>query len=109
MFAQDTTALRSISKANNLAQIALIERALALDPDYVWALRENARKRANRVNQRMVTRPCADLAIATKAVDRALAVEAQRCHDAARKGESCCARRETWTRRQRCYAGLIER
>ncbi len=75
MFAQDTTALRSISKANNLAQIALIERALALDPDYVWALRENARKRANRVNNGWSPDPAADLAIATKAVDRALALK----------------------------------
>jgi adenylate cyclase len=75
MFAQDTTALRNVSKANNLAQIALIERALALDPGYVWALRENARKRANRVNSGWSPDPAADLAIATKAVDRALALK----------------------------------
>ncbi len=73
MFAQDTAALRSISKANNLAQIALIERALALDPDYVWALRENARKRATRAINGWSPDSAADLTIATKSVDRALA------------------------------------
>ena len=65
----------AVSKANYLAKIALIERALALDPDYVWALRENARKRANRVSSGWSPDPAADLTIATKAVDRALALK----------------------------------
>ena len=57
MFAARATSLSQLSKENNLARIALIERALALDPDYVWALRENARTHANLVNQRIVIRP----------------------------------------------------
>ncbi len=60
------------SKANTLAQISLIQRALALDPDYVEALRELARKYANLVSNFDSSDPEADLAIATSAVDRAL-------------------------------------
>jgi adenylate cyclase len=75
MFAQDATPLLHISKASILARIVLIERALALDPDYVWALREMARKRADFVNRRFSSDPDADLTIAAKAVDRALALK----------------------------------
>jgi adenylate cyclase len=75
MFAQDATPLQHLSKANILAKIVLIERALALDPDYVWALREMARKRADLVNTGFSSDPDADLTIATKAADRALALK----------------------------------
>jgi tetratricopeptide (TPR) repeat protein len=75
MFAENATPLQHISKANILAKIALIERALALDPDYVWALREMARKRADLVNTGFSSDPDADLTIAAKAADRALALK----------------------------------
>jgi adenylate cyclase len=72
MYAENATSLRQISKAHTQAKIALIDRALALDPDYVWALREMARKRADLVNNGFSPDPLADLTIAAKAVDRAL-------------------------------------
>jgi tetratricopeptide (TPR) repeat protein len=73
MFAAMATPLESqISKASCLAQIALIERALALDPNYVWALREGARIHANLVAFGFSSNPDVDLALAAKAADRAL-------------------------------------
>ena len=36
------SSLDSSTKKNILASIALIDRALALDPNYVWALRDGA-------------------------------------------------------------------
>jgi adenylate cyclase len=75
MFAENATPLQQISKVNNQAKIALIDRALALDPDYVWALRELARKHADLVNLGFSSDPGADLTIAAKAADRALALK----------------------------------
>ena len=49
MSAEAATPLSQMSEANLLAQLALIERALTLDPDYVLALRERARKLAQMV------------------------------------------------------------
>jgi adenylate cyclase len=73
MFAAMATPLTSqISKASCLAQIALIERALALDPNYVWALQEDARMHTNLVFFGFSSDPDVDLALATKAADRAL-------------------------------------
>ena len=51
MLAASTSSLTLQSKSSTLARIALIERALALDPDYVWALRQNGRKHADLVNR----------------------------------------------------------
>jgi adenylate cyclase len=75
MFAENATPLQQITKANNQARIALIDRALALDPDYVWALRELARKHADLVNLGFSSDPNSDLTIAAKAADRALALK----------------------------------
>ena len=75
MYAENATPLQQISKANIQAKIALIDRALALDPNYVWALREMARKRADLVNNGFSPDPDADLTIAAKAADRALALK----------------------------------
>jgi class 3 adenylate cyclase/TolB-like protein/tetratricopeptide (TPR) repeat protein len=57
------------TKEGDLARIALIERALALDPDYLWALEYEARYRADLVLHGFSSDPDADLAIAAKAVD----------------------------------------
>jgi DNA-binding winged helix-turn-helix (wHTH) protein/TolB-like protein len=72
MFAAETSSLSQISKENYLASIALIDRALAIDPNYVWALRTSARAHANLVLDGFSSDPDADLAYAIKAVDRAL-------------------------------------
>jgi class 3 adenylate cyclase/TolB-like protein/Tfp pilus assembly protein PilF len=72
MLAASATSLSQPSKENSLARIALMDRALALDPDYAWALREDARTHAYLVLNGFSSDPDADLARATKAVDRAL-------------------------------------
>jgi adenylate cyclase len=72
MFAATTSSLSQISKENWLASIALMDRALAIDPNYVWALRASARAHANLVLDGFSSDPDADLAYAIKAVDRAL-------------------------------------
>ena len=59
-------------RQNYLARIALTERALALDPNYVWALREDARMHADLVLNGFSSDRDADLAYAMKTVDRAL-------------------------------------
>ena len=74
MLAALATPLTGGSKANTLAQIALIQRALELDPDFVGALRELARKYADLVNSLNSSNPEEDLEKATMAVDRALAL-----------------------------------
>jgi tetratricopeptide (TPR) repeat protein len=68
----ETISLRQASKADILAKIALNERALALDPNYVWALREYALNLAFLVLTGFSSDRDADLARATKAADRAL-------------------------------------
>jgi TolB-like protein len=72
MFAAKATSLGQISKASLVARIALIERALALDPNYNWALREDALNLAFLVVNDFSSNRDADLARATKAADRAL-------------------------------------
>jgi DNA-binding winged helix-turn-helix (wHTH) protein/TolB-like protein/tetratricopeptide (TPR) repeat protein len=72
MFAAHTSSLSQISKENWLASIALMDRALAIDPNYVWALRSSARAHANLVLDGFSSDPDGDLAYAIKTVDRAL-------------------------------------
>ena len=42
MFAAVATSLQSLSKENFLKKMSLAEQALVLDPNYLWALREDA-------------------------------------------------------------------
>jgi adenylate cyclase len=72
MFAANATSLVQESKANRLARIALSERALALDPNYVWALRDAARNLAFFVLAGFSSNRDADLARATNFANRAL-------------------------------------
>ncbi|HXA26019.1 MAG TPA: adenylate/guanylate cyclase domain-containing protein [Acetobacteraceae bacterium] len=72
MFVAKSTALQQGSKANFLARIALNERALALDPNYVWALREGALNLAFLIINEFSANRDADLALATNFADRAL-------------------------------------
>jgi TolB-like protein/tetratricopeptide (TPR) repeat protein len=72
MLAYNASSLSSPSKENYLKSIALIERALAIDPDYVAALVEKAQMYALLVVDRYSSDPSADLSTARKAVDRAL-------------------------------------
>ena len=74
MIASAVTALQQGSKEATLAQIALIERALAIDPDYIWALSDDARLHTNLVRNDFSSDPAADLAQATKAADRVLSL-----------------------------------
>jgi tetratricopeptide (TPR) repeat protein len=52
--------------------LSLIERALAVDPNFVWALRAAGRVRADLVFNGFSTDPPGDLAQALRSVDRAL-------------------------------------
>jgi adenylate cyclase len=70
MFA--TASLGQGSKADLLARIALNERALALDPNYVWALRDAARNLGFLVLSGFSSNRDADLARATNFANRAL-------------------------------------
>jgi tetratricopeptide (TPR) repeat protein len=72
MFAASGTALTSVTKENDLARIALMDRALALDPNYLWALQMDAQIRANLVVQGFSSDRDADVAYAMKLLDRAL-------------------------------------
>jgi DNA-binding winged helix-turn-helix (wHTH) protein/TolB-like protein len=72
MFAAYASDMLQISKAAIEAQIALIDRALALDPNYVWALRAKGRRHADLVIHGFSDDPTRDVAIAAEAVDRAL-------------------------------------
>jgi adenylate cyclase len=72
MFAASATSLQQGSQTNLLARIALNERALALDPNYVWALRDEALNLAFFVIGGFSSNREADLARATNAADRAL-------------------------------------
>jgi tetratricopeptide (TPR) repeat protein len=69
-----STALSAPTKANDLAKIALLERALALNPDGFLALERRARLHAELVMLGYSSDPAADLAIAEKAADRLLAI-----------------------------------
>jgi adenylate cyclase len=70
MFA--TASLGQGSKADLLARIALNERALALDPNYVWALRDAAINLGFLVLSGFSSDRDADLARATNLAERAL-------------------------------------
>ena len=72
MFAAGRLPCHRHRRQNILAKIALIERALALDPNYVWALRDDAQYHAYLVLDGFSSDREADLARATKFVDRAL-------------------------------------
>jgi TolB-like protein len=72
MLAAFATPLQQITRQAYLARIALIQRALALDPNYVWALATDGRVHADLVFNGFSSDPAADLAHALRAVDRAL-------------------------------------
>ena len=72
MFAAYASNMLQNSKPAIQAQIALIDRALALDPNYVWALRAKARRHADLVILGFSDNFASDVAIAAEAVDRAL-------------------------------------
>jgi adenylate cyclase len=72
MMAANATSLAGILKQNYLARIALIERALAIDPDDVAALEAKARVYASLLWEGFSSDPGADLANAMKSSDRAL-------------------------------------
>ena len=74
LFLANTTSLSPLTKENNLAKIALLERALAIDPNYVRALRSYARGRANLVPDGWSSDPDADLSDASRVIDRALQI-----------------------------------
>ncbi len=72
ILAESASSLASPSKENYLAEIALVERALAIDPDYLGALEEKANLHTLLVSDGYSSDPSADLATAMKAADRAL-------------------------------------
>jgi class 3 adenylate cyclase/TolB-like protein/Flp pilus assembly protein TadD len=71
-YAARATALSSDTKQNLLTRLALIERALAIDPDYVVALQRKALLFAILVARGFSSDRDADLTTALKAADRAL-------------------------------------
>jgi TolB-like protein len=72
LLASLSSSLLATSKQNYLARIALIERALTVDPDYVQALLEKAKLYAILVADGFSSDPSADLSTALKAADRAV-------------------------------------
>ena len=72
LFAAYSSERLQASKAAIEAQIALIERALVLDPNYIWALQAKSRRYADLVIQGFSDNPARDIATATQTVDRAL-------------------------------------
>jgi class 3 adenylate cyclase/TolB-like protein len=72
MIASYATPLQQITRENYAARLALIQRALVLDPNYMWALRADGRVRADRVFYGFSPDTTADLAQALRSVDRAL-------------------------------------
>ena len=72
LLASRSSSLSAGTKQNLLARIALIERALALDPDYVLALVRKAQWFSALVFDGFSSDHDADLATAIKAIDRAL-------------------------------------
>jgi class 3 adenylate cyclase/TolB-like protein/Tfp pilus assembly protein PilF len=69
---QVTSLVQTASKQNILTQIALLERALAIDPDYIVALVQKAYVFADLVNHDYSSDRDADLTTAIMAADRAL-------------------------------------
>ncbi len=72
MFAASATSLQPLSKENFIKKMALVERALALDPNYVWALSRDAYWHTSFVLTGFSSDPRADLERAEKSVDRLL-------------------------------------
>jgi TolB-like protein len=72
VLASEATSLSGDSKQNLSARIALIDRALAIDPNYIVALRDKARLFASLVIEGFSSDRDADLATAMKAADQAL-------------------------------------
>jgi adenylate cyclase len=72
MFAASGTSLTSNTKESYRAAIALMDRALALDPNYLWALQMDLRMHANLVSQGFSSHRDEDVAYAMKLSDRAL-------------------------------------
>jgi class 3 adenylate cyclase/TolB-like protein len=73
--AEQSTRLSTPTKAHIDERIALIERALALEPNRLLALEQQARFRSARVMNGYSSDPTADLAIAAKAADHSLAID----------------------------------
>jgi tetratricopeptide (TPR) repeat protein len=72
LLAAGAKSLSPLTRENNLARIALIERALAIDPNDVRALRADAQDHAGLVFDGFSADREADLATAMKLIDRAL-------------------------------------
>jgi adenylate cyclase len=72
MIAASATPLQQITKQAYAARLALIQRALALDPNFMWALRADGRVRADRVFNGFSPDATADLTQALRSVDQAL-------------------------------------
>jgi tetratricopeptide (TPR) repeat protein len=72
MIAASVTRLQPITREAYLARLSLIDRALAIDPNYLWALQRDGRVRADLVFNGFSLDPSADLAHALRSVDRAL-------------------------------------
>jgi TolB-like protein/Flp pilus assembly protein TadD len=93
MFGALATPLEQPSKANLLARIALVDRALALDSNYMWALEYSARWRAGLVLLGYSSNPDADLAIAAKAADHMLSIDPNSHHSLQAKAQVLLAQR----------------
>ena len=76
LFIMRSTRLAAPTKANFQEKARLIDRALALDPNDMFALEGQARLRAEGVMLGFSDNPAADLAIAAKAADRMLQIDA---------------------------------
>jgi adenylate cyclase len=72
MVAASATPLQQITRQAYLSRLSLIQRAMALDPNYVLALRTEGRVYADLVFNGFSSDPDGDLERALKAVDRAL-------------------------------------
>jgi tetratricopeptide (TPR) repeat protein len=72
LLAEEESSLVSPSKENYVKKMALVERALAIDPDYVRALTDKAVLYTDRAGSGYSADPSADLSTAMKAADRAL-------------------------------------
>jgi TolB-like protein len=72
MIAASASSLLPSTKNNFLTKIALVEKALALDPDFLWALRTSAALSANLILSGYSTDAKAESARALTRIDRAL-------------------------------------
>jgi tetratricopeptide (TPR) repeat protein len=77
MFAASATSLQPLSKENFIKRMALVERALALDPNYLWALSRDANWHTSFVLSGFSSNPRADLERAEKSVDQVLKLAPQ--------------------------------